>query len=961
MKATNIKRRFWAGITGAILFAAIASPLFISTKAHATIPDINQDQVVGISFINASRVNLLIEGAGEQTSYPFTDSNPFDSTYNFVREDQGCTSTIRMGSSFPTADGPSAFTLDAQYVNGTGNCTDMSSEPTYGRDDIEFQNVERHLWNAYIIDEDNIFMPRFEVYKVGTSDRDSVFEANGLFRHFPSDVEDYDDSIYPRYDPSFPNNGYQFQQNVDEEGPAESQWIELVSGESVQKAKGCSSLAFVRECHFGSAKTLVFAPADTPIPNTYRDVLANLGVEVAEDGGVTIGTPGEAGDEDGDAGPSCESAGGAMGWILCPVILIIDGALNFLDTQISRLLDFDENRLSPEIEESWGIIRNLAYTILVPIMLVMVISTALGFEFVSAYTVKKALPRLVVAVIFIALSWEITSFLILVSNAVGAGTMGLLTFPFGDNVSTLSFADLFGAPGSIYGAIGGLVGNAVLFAGGILLIAFFWPSALAIMAIAFGVLMLRQIFIVALVMVAPLAILAWIFPGNDKLWKSWWSLFTKLLLMYPLIMGLIAVGRIFAYTVSVSDSAGLEGTFINPILKILAYVFPYAFIPLTFKFAGGVFGTLTGAMNDRTKGFFDKQRQSRGQKWEREVGRRALQKRTDMTGRLQSAASRRGRVGSAVLRGAARGVGGYNVMAADSARRAAVAKELNDQIATGRDEDIRGLTALDAYSYYKKNGQAAAEAAGLMKVGANGTRQFKSLGGKMVDEANVLAGKQRWGNDTFAQQAALSYEMRKAQTETELRGLGSRYGALASEWGMSDQQAGGAWIGAAFENQGQHLEYKYTDWKTGQMSSDKQSEFVKEVYEKKGSYPLAQMGSHTIERLKGAYNVASGLNEDGSANPLGMVDVDTQQRIAGIAETFMHEAGVGGQVGDVDGVPITAGGSSRRVASTPGAAHVSERVRELAKMTGVLDRGTSGLHIETDRSGQIGDNRREQK
>src|SRR5690606_29838183 len=92
------------------------------------------------------------------------------------------------------------------------------------------------------------------------------------------------------------------------------------------------------------------------------------------------------------------------------------------------------------------------YIILIPVMLVMVIGTALGWEMFSAYTVKKALPRMVVATIFITLSWHITTFLIGFFNVIGAGILGLMTSPFGMDGS-MSLNTLFsassGSPGEI--------------------------------------------------------------------------------------------------------------------------------------------------------------------------------------------------------------------------------------------------------------------------------------------------------------------------------------------------------------------------------------------------------------------------------------------------------------------------------------------------------------------------------
>jgi hypothetical protein len=315
-------------------------------------------------------------------------------------------------------------------------------------------------------------------------------------------------------------------------------------------------------------------------------------------------------------------------------------------------------------------------------------------------------------------------------------------------------------------------------------------------------------------------------------------------------------------------------------------------------------------------------------------------------------------IGRRASRWAARRAGGYNIEGIMSAGRAEAAKQLNDQINTGRDEEIRGLTV-------NKDWALNSGREGVDWRMHDGVRQFKSLGGAWIDEQDVDAGHARWGRNQYAQQAALSYEMRKAITEEDSNRIVDNYmnvaGAGRGGWGMSAGEAGGSFKGAAFENQNQHLEYKYSNVATGRLDDDKN--FVDEIYERRGSYNLAQMNSRTIEQLKVARQMA-----------IDRGDVDQQQKITAIAETFMHDLGVGGggQIGAAGEEPVfepvtpepgavvdVQGGAVRpRQASTQGAAHVAERVRELAVLTGAYRQQPTGLygpgHAPTD-------NRREQK
>jgi hypothetical protein len=320
-----------------------------------------------------------------------------------------------------------------------------------------------------------------------------------------------------------------------------------------------------------------------------------------------------------EASQSCADVGGALGWLMCPIVTMIDGALDFVDSQIHRLLQVDENLYNNDgIKEAWGKIRNIAFIILVPIMLVMVISTALGFEFISAYTVKKALPRFIIAVIFISISYPLFVFLIEFSHAVGRGILGILTSPFGDGVQGLSLSSMFEADETFVGGVLTFIMSMAAFTAGMIgIIVLFGSSFLLLAGTAFLILLLRQILIVAFLLLAPLAILSWIFQGNDKIWKFWWGTFSKLLMMFPIIMALIAVGRIFAFIILEPNQGSLQGAVLQPLMGISAYVLPYAFIPFTFKYAGGVLGNLAGIVNDKEKGLFDRQRQARAAKLER--------------------------------------------------------------------------------------------------------------------------------------------------------------------------------------------------------------------------------------------------------------------------------------------------------------------------------------------------------
>ena len=294
------------------------------------------------------------------------------------------------------------------------------------------------------------------------------------------------------------------------------------------------------------------------------DAVGSRDVVISATNTVPEGAPGSPGGAGAtEVAPSCESEGGEMSWLVCPVLNAIDGAVRWIDETIASMLEVDPayiDRTNPGSEglyQAWGRMRSIAYLILVPITLVMVISTALGFEFFSAYAIKRALPRLLVAVIFIALSWNICTFLILFFNAIGAATQGLITATVaganeitlgslftpstGDSIAFGGFATLVAGAG-LGLAFAGIVTSGILISFGV--------GLLLPLLGAFVALLLRQLVLIFLIIFAPLAILAWIFPGNDKLWNIWRTTFSTLLIFYPLAMGLLGVAKVFTKIIS---------------------------------------------------------------------------------------------------------------------------------------------------------------------------------------------------------------------------------------------------------------------------------------------------------------------------------------------------------------------------------------------------------------------------
>lgn len=321
-------------------------------------------------------------------------------------------------------------------------------------------------------------------------------------------------------------------------------------------------------------------------------------------------------DTDGlEKAEACDEIG-PLSWIVCPIVTASITAVDKMDGYINQLLTidtkpiFDTTTQSGEnYKKSWSIFRSIALGIVIIATLIIIISTAFGYEILDAYTLRKLLPRILISIVFITLSWNIMEFLITLTNDVGNGVRALIYLPFqGDSIE--------------FGAITGLTSWLLLGIGGITLGAMgllsLVATALLAVFIAFMVLVLRELIIIVLVLVAPIGIACLILPNTRKGWQIWQNTFTVMLVVFPIISAIIATGRVFAITVQNGDQGG---DVVNRLIAFAAYLLPYFMLPFAFRMAGGAMATLAGLANDRSRGAFDRLKNYRGNKTQENFGK----------------------------------------------------------------------------------------------------------------------------------------------------------------------------------------------------------------------------------------------------------------------------------------------------------------------------------------------------
>ena len=326
--------------------------------------------------------------------------------------------------------------------------------------------------------------------------------------------------------------------------------------------------------------------------------------------------PGGGGSGDNETEPekSCNSAKGpgkALGFFLCPLVDLIVTSIEGIESHIIKpfleVNPLSESESAQTIKTVWSSIRTLANVLFIIAFLVIIFSQALSLN-VDAYQIKRMLPRLLIASIAVQISFFISGVLIDIFNILGEGIGSLLLAPLKDaNIPNYTFNGI----GDVFGIAGAAVAiKLIIFSGGAViapLIGILIGAAVVVLAIGL-ILALRQIAIVALVMISPIAFVAMVLPNTEPLYKKWQTWFIRLGALYPAIIVMFAGGKIVGAVASIAvgsssdpDSAtfGTEAkqAFIAAIglgaNVAVVFLLP-AFIKLILGAAGGIMNLAQG-------------------------------------------------------------------------------------------------------------------------------------------------------------------------------------------------------------------------------------------------------------------------------------------------------------------------------------------------------------------------------
>lgn len=274
------------------------------------------------------------------------------------------------------------------------------------------------------------------------------------------------------------------------------------------------------------------------------------------------GTTATVAPEDEKTGQKC--AVEKIGWFVCPVL---EQTAKLSDKAFQVLSDWFL-RTDPELvsnqsgtKDAWEIARSIANIMFIIAFLAIIISQVTGYG-ISNYGLKKMIPRLVVAAIAVNASYYICQLIVDVTNILGYEIQDAFV-----NISDSIGPSVFGSASqlgvqNVQSGWGNLA--AVIVVGALAAAAVVWfimGPMMAILSLALVtvitviiILMLRKALIVLLIVIAPIAIVMYLLPNTESVFKKWKDMFIKLLLLFPIVGMLFGAGQLASTIILVSGA-----------------------------------------------------------------------------------------------------------------------------------------------------------------------------------------------------------------------------------------------------------------------------------------------------------------------------------------------------------------------------------------------------------------------
>ena len=562
--------------------------------------------------------------------------------------------------------------------------------------------------------------------------------------------------------------------------------------------------------------------------------------QLQEDAGITdddLILDEDEGSSEGSSEDTCESNFWGFGWIFCPgqnlITELINGMVGWIADSMKWTILADDsatNTAGLTVRQVWQNFLNIANVVFVIAFLIMIYSMATSTG-LSNYDIKKMLPRLIIVAIAVNLSFYICAALVDLSNIIGAGLYNLI---YGQTVS------------EEWDILGGLTHEVITSFGSIVVVVLalflFGGTAIIGIAIILLLIMFRQIALMALVIISPVAFAMYMLPNTKELADKWKDMFVRLLIVYPMFTAVWGAAHLAADTFQ--GTTGLIPGFIVSLICAVAPV--VAIIPL-FKMSGGLMAMAAGALGGVAARTGIANRVNK-------AGRHAVVNNPATRGATRGISNVAGRFATNNIN-AANGQGRFGVVSG-GARRWAGRKALGIANAAGKHSDainseIRALdsTAMEA----AKNDIAKYNSDQLLAIAKEGAMPDGSAANQYVQRAAMEATAKSMSaddvRDMMVNSAEQAVQLRKEGRDREAQSLLNAAASAVSE--------SGNWLGGQRE---------LSNFKDGKWGNNAAQTYTNAVAAQAGNISKDDLSKTSASNQKHMQQQLAAAQQAGNAN-----------------------------------------------------------------------------------------------
>lgn len=371
--------------------------------------------------------------------------------------------------------------------------------------------------------------------------------------------------------------------------------IEELGTENTGKVNGINSVGFLAEGSIDASGIIDVLNSETNYTDEEMEKFRALVTGGKED-------TGEGGLND------CRNSGVGknLGYLLCTILELAGEAVkgmyeDHIGPALSTKTELFTGGNASEQQvpyQAWQQFRDIANMIFVVLLLVVIFSQLTGVG-IDNYGIKRILPKLILSVVLINMSYLICMIAIDISNIVGNGVQALF-----ENLGK-GLTDTIDVEGNSVGATGGLVSFGL--AGGLaVMVGSVWASPMILLSLLptvlgalvavfflFFLVSARQAAIVVLVVMSPLAVACSVLPNTKTIFSKYLKMFEGLLLVYPITSALVSGGD---YVSRLILQIGGGNNFSLALTSMVVGIIPIFFIPSMIKDSFAALGKIGGTV-----------------------------------------------------------------------------------------------------------------------------------------------------------------------------------------------------------------------------------------------------------------------------------------------------------------------------------------------------------------------------